>query len=38
MIVSCGWPRADGRPFSLLDSELTGDGQGPARALTEIAK
>jgi hypothetical protein len=38
MIVSRGWPRADGLPFSLLARELTGDGQGPMRALTEIPK
>jgi hypothetical protein len=38
MIVSRGRPRTDGRPFSLLARELTGDGQGPMRALTEIAK
>jgi len=38
MIVSRGWPSADGRPFSLLVRELTGDGQGPMRALTEIPK
>jgi hypothetical protein len=38
MIVSCGWPRADGRPFSLLARQLTGDGRGHTRALPEIPK
>jgi hypothetical protein len=38
MIVSCGWPRADGRPFSLLAWQLTGDGRAHTRALTEIPK
>jgi hypothetical protein len=38
MIVSCGWPRANGRPLSLLGRQLTGEGRGRTRALTEIPK
>jgi len=38
MIVSRGRPGADGRPFSLLTTQLTGGQGGHTRALTEIPK